>query len=163
VDSGSKTGRGKHTATGRAAREHDFFAEAIEASMVPSENQIRARDHRQALKLNRMTPTQRVTFMERRKRWEAAYERPAAPLWLTLGLFLVATDLTLAVQLFATRPVIGGVAVVVLIGGSGLILRGFGELRSSKVLKALGYFLGALAYLVVAGVALLNGTRLLLQ
>lgn len=128
MNNGRGNRRGKHAAKGRPTLEHDFFVEAIEASMVPSDEQILARDHRLALKLNKMTHEQRAAYLERRSKWESAYEHPASPVWLTLAMFAVASIVTAAVQLFTTQPVILGVAVVVLIGGAGLMLRGFGEL-----------------------------------
>lgn len=38
-----------------------------------------------------------------------------------------------------------GIAFVVILGASGLVLRGIGELKTSRRLKAGGYFLGAMA------------------
>lgn len=165
MDNGRANSRGEHAAEGskgEPTREHDAFAEAIAATMRPSAEQLKARDHRLARKLNRMTPDQRLAHLERREKWErrgdVVFDHPA---WLTGATFAVAVILILAVQLFTTEPVILGVALIVLIGGAGLMLRGFGELRGSTTLKAWGYFLGALAYVVTAGVALLNGARLL--
>lgn len=55
-------------------------------------------------------------------------------------------------QLFLTT----GIAIVVLLGATGLSLRGVGEIfpARAKWLKAWGYFLGALAYVVTASVSL---------
>lgn len=55
-----------------------------------------------------------------------------------------------------------GITLVVLLGGAGLTFRGIGELKESKEWKALGYFMGALAYLATALVALVNGLAALL-
>jgi hypothetical protein len=65
-----------------------------------------------------------------------------------------------------TRPGTGlvvGIVLVVLLGALGLVLRGLGELRQSPRLKAYGYFVGAVAYVATASVALSNGLPLLLQ
>lgn len=59
------------------------------------------------------------------------------------------------------QMVVTGIVVVVVLGASGLILRGLGELRSSTRWKAFGYFLGACAYLATASVSLSSATGLL--
>lgn len=54
-----------------------------------------------------------------------------------------------------------GVVVVVAFGAAGLCFRGVGELKANPNLKAIGYFLGAGAYVITATVALVNGFHLL--
>lgn len=53
-----------------------------------------------------------------------------------------------------------GIVVVVVLGSAGLVLRGLGEMPFAKTsrfnFKAWGYFLGAMAYVVTASVALSN-------
>lgn len=53
-----------------------------------------------------------------------------------------------------------GIAFIVIMGAAGLIMRGVGELRPSAEFKAIGYFLGAGAYVATAVIALMNGVRL---
>jgi hypothetical protein len=53
--------------------------------------------------------------------------------------------------------------LVVFLGAVGLVLRGIGDELDSLRLRALGYYLGALAYAATASVALYNGLPQLLQ
>lgn len=56
-----------------------------------------------------------------------------------------------------------GVVMVVSLGAVGLVLRGIGDELDSLRLRALGYYVGALAYAATASVALYNGLPQLLQ
>lgn len=58
-----------------------------------------------------------------------------------------------------------GIVFIVLLGATGLVLRGAGELSQGRAryLKAYGYFAGAMAYLATASVALFNAAPALLQ
>jgi hypothetical protein len=56
-----------------------------------------------------------------------------------------------------------GIVLVVFLGAVGLVLRGIGDELDSLRLRALGYYLGALAYAATASVALYNGLPQLLQ
>ena len=56
-----------------------------------------------------------------------------------------------------------GLVLVVSLGAVGLVLRGLGDEFDSMRLRALGYYVGALAYAATASVALYNGLPQLLQ
>ena len=56
-----------------------------------------------------------------------------------------------------------GVVLVVSLGAVGLVLRGIGDELDSMRLRALGYYVGALAYAATASVALYNGLPQLLE
>ena len=88
------------------------------------------------------------------------YETQIAPLVILLPPTLLAS---IAQLLLSTIGGIAtGIAVVVILGTGGQVLRGLGEQRKSSQLKALGYYCGGAAYAVTAVVALWNGLPRLL-
>lgn|GEM_PF-6545178 len=84
---------------------------------------------------------------------------PQSAAWLA-GTSAVAGGVAVLAQLLLERPeqrIYVGIVAIVLLGASGQVLRGIGEQMKSPTLKAVGYYCGALAYLVTASVALING------
>lgn len=147
-----------------ARPEVDYFAAAIEESFQLWPEVLEAQRRKLERKLEGLSPDERVKFFDRLERRDRRTDEVLKHLpWAAVALPMAATALTVVVQQLGEprNRLIAGVVVIVLLGAAGLVLRGVGELRTSKVLKALGYFCGAVAYMVTAGVALLNAAQLL--
>lgn len=89
-------------------------------------------------------------------------EDPMMVFFLPMAIFAIIGCVVLVFTTVLPLPVAIGIriAVIVLIGAAGLVLRGLGELNTSPKQKAIGYFLGAAAYAATAVVALVNGVRI---
>jgi hypothetical protein len=87
------------------------------------------------------------------------YEHPIVVIYgALLGAGLVVALVGIAAQVLTpTGALYFGIVIVVVLGAAGQFLRGLGERRTSPKLKEHGYYLGAIAYLATASVALFNG------
>lgn len=86
------------------------------------------------------------------------YESAEVRMILIVGsLFVIDVSTWLTQLLHPANAIALGIAIVVALGAGGQVLRGIGEQRGSSSLKALGYYLGAAAYLATASAALVNG------
>lgn len=143
--------------------EVDYFAAAVEESFKPTPEALEARRRKLERKLEGLSADERAAVLVRLEQRDRRTDVVLKHLpWVAVVTPVAAAALTILVQQLQPRNrLIAGVVVIVLLGAAGLVLRGLGELRTSKVLKALGYFCGAAAYMVTAGVALLNAARLL--
>lgn len=78
-----------------------------------------------------------------------------------IGIVIGASNLSSAVGALSV-----GLGLIVFLGAAGLVLRGMGEQAREpirgKTVKAIGYYLGALAYVATASAALFNGVPRLL-
>ena len=117
---------------------------------------------KQANKIIKQAEADRIAAGHPEPEW---HEIPFVVVMSALGISIigaVALGGILRLTLDTVGALTGGILVIVLLGAYGHVLRGIGEHRQSKDLKAWGYYLGATAYLATASVALFNGVPHLL-
>lgn len=94
---------------------------------------------------------------------EAFKYADAPKIVLLIGLVVLIAVTVVSNALSVDRSIALGIVLVVLFGASGLVCRGVGEIQGSRYWKAVGYYMGALAYIATAFVALSNGLPQLLS
>jgi hypothetical protein len=123
-----------------------FLSFRLRSTLPPATTTVRAAD------LERSPTSHRV------RAWSFVW--PSALVGAT---FIVLVCWVLARTLSSELALGIGIVLVVFLGAVGLVLRGIGDELDSLRLRALGYYLGALAYAATASVALYNGLPQLLQ
>ncbi len=123
-----------------------FLSFRLRAALPPATTKVRAAD------------LERSPVRHRVRAW--SYVWPSALVGAT---FTILACWVLAQTLSRDVALGIGVVLVVSLGAVGLVLRGIGDELDSMRLRALGYYVGALAYAATASVALYNGLPQLLE